>query len=390
MNIKFKGLHWAGLILSIMILTSCSGLRLKDALSAGNFETIRYASHFQGQEEPLTREQFAEYKDLIVDAIMNNGANGITLKNTLKGELLYISPFQLTITDLSPDLKLFVNGKELPSDFRTNKVETILNPGINEIKLVLTTTYLNQEKVLKVDTTMQPSRDLVLESGFGFRTLIVTAKEAGTYLNINGQDYMQLNPGVNRIGYIPSVPLTIKGVALLDPALTSQEFLVDRGMDEISLALTERATTQPIQTGSTQVITQPVKQTKPGSTQPPVNTNAAYNDPVQQVNLLLQAYISDLNLGNYKELESFVQSGSALEKQWKAEVIKGRGSTYIFLGTENPKVTQVSDTTGYVDINTRIRVFTKAGKTTEPFLRYRYYFNILNETTLIFYQELQL
>lgn len=386
---KLHTVQWILLMTALLILSACSGFRLKDALAAGNFETIRYASHFTDSDDSLTREEFAEYKDLIVQAIKNNGANGITLKNTLKGEVLYISPFQLTITDLSPDLKILLNGKELQNDYRANQVKTILNPGENEIKFVLSTNYLTEEKTVKIDTQDQPSRDLILASGFGFRTLTVTAKEAGSYLNINGQDYILLEAGINRIGYIPSLPLKIKTVSQTDPSLTSKEILVENGMNEAVFALTERATTQPMETGSTQVMTQPVVTAAPGSTLPAGSGEIPHVDPILSVNRLLQAYVNDLNTGDYKELAQFVQPGSALEKQWKNEIVAGRGSSYIFLGTENAKTTLLSDSKGFIDIHTRIRVHTKDGKTKEPFLRYRYYFNV-QAPNLLFYQEMQL
>lgn len=386
MKKKFRVLQWALLITALSILTACSGFKLKDSLEAGNFETIRYASHFSDSTEPLTREEFAEYKDMIVDAIKNNGANGITLKNTLKGEVLYISPFQLTISDLSPDLKIFLNNKLLKSDYRTNQVETILNPGKNELKFVLSTNYLNEEKVVNIDTANQPSRDLKLESGFGFRTLVVTSKEGGAYLNINGKDYILLDAGINRIGYIPSVALKLKTVAQGDPSLMSNEITLEKGMNEITFALTDQATTQPVETGPTQ----PVKTTAQGQTVPATTPGPLHADPVMSVDLLLQAYINDLNSGHYNELKKYVLPGSALQKQWTNEIVIGRGSTYIFLGTENPKITETSPTAGYIDVNTRIRVNTKDRKTTEPFLRYRYYFNIKTDGTILFYQELQL
>lgn len=384
MKRKLKAVQGILLITSLLLLTACSGFRLKDALDAGNYETIRYASHFADSSASLTREEFEEYKDLIIEAIQKNGAPGFTFKNSLKGELLYISPFNITITDLSPDLKIFLNGKELRNDYRANQIKTILNPGVNELKFVMSANYLSQEKIIQLDTAKQPSREVKLESGFGFRTLTVNAAEAGSYLNINGKDYILLNQGINRIEYLPSIPLKVKTVSQTDPQLTSKEITIDSGTNEVSFALTERSSTQPAETGSTQVLTQPAQTSPPAAT-----STISYPDPVMSVNLLLQAYVNDLNTGEYKELARYVVKGSALEKQWKNEIVIGRGSTYIFLGTENAKTTIVSDNSGYVDINTRIRVFSKDGKTSEPYLRYRYFFNAPNANSVLFYEEKQ-
>lgn len=372
-------------IMAGLLLTACSGFRLKDALEEGHLETIRYASFFEGSSEHLTREEFEVYKDSIMEAIEKDdkeGREGIRLERSLKGEVLYISPYTVTISDLSPDLKIFLNGRELNNDYRSNAIKAVLNPGDNEIRFVLSSGYLEDEKTLILDTASQPGHDLTLSSGYGFRTVTVNSQDSQAYFNINGVDYMQLKSGMNRIEYIPSVPLTVKSVSQDGMGSSSKEIILEEGLDSISLKLTEQASTKPMATGSGETLTQPTT-TDPSTKISHLTGTPA--DPLEMVNELLQARMLDLNNGVYAEVTPYVLNGSNLAEDWQLGLDPQNSDIHLFLGTENGRLTVITPTSGYVEVDVRMRTTDNAGTAEETFGRYRYYFNVTPEGNIGFY-----
>lgn len=368
------------------LLTACSGFTLQEALEQGHFETIRYASFFEGSGDHLTREEFEVYKDTIIDAIAAGDKNykeGIRLERTLKGEVLYISPYEVTISDLSPDLRIYLNGKELDNDYRSNAIRAVLNPGDNELRFVLSTGYYEDEKTILLDTTSQDSHDLTLQSGYGFRTVTVTSSDPEAYLNINGLDYVKLKQGMNRVEYVPMVPLKLKSVSS-DNNLTSREITLTENQDAAAFELSERTATKPMATGSGETLTQAPSTGAPGG--PSSGLAGTEADPLVEINKLLEARASDLNNGIHAEASMYVLAGSSLEEEWQSALDPASDGEHLFLGTEDGRLTVLSHDTGYVEVNVRLRIARADDEVEETLSRYRYYFQVTPEGTIGFYE----
>ena len=445
-NIKSlnKAITASLLIVGLLAFTGCKAVTLKSSLENSKFDTIRKASYFKGRDSSLTVEEFDKYRDLIITAI--NGANSlenVTIEKIGNRERLVISPYMLWIADTSPDVTIYIDGAK--ADYsREAGTPIIVAPGVHEVTYELKTPYFVDRKIKTFN--FQSTDNLVIHdtTGWNFRTLTINNDREKTLLYINDVMVQEMTPGLNKLEYVPAVPLNLKAVSVSDPAYTSEFTTADLGINAVDLKLTIRTEPQTQVTNVTKIatITKPAASTNGGSataapdtstpdtaapdtaapdtaapdtaapdtaapdTAPPVTATAAATtaaaaststqgtaSPAETIkmafNLLQTNYIADLNSGKYDRLKSIIKDGSALNAQYTNEVkiAKSAGNSYTFLGGDSEAVTITSENSGYFETNTKYQVTKPDGSYIQPYVRYRYYFELVNSNVLFTAEE---
>lgn len=190
-------------------------------------------------------------------------------KNVI-GDKIIVKPFILTINDLSPDVRLFIDEKETNIKVENGMKVKVL-PGKHRIKYQLITPYYKEDKEREVDTSNFIDGKLEEVSGFNFRDVTISTDDEGSFLVINNNSYMALNKGDNLVKNMPSVELEIYSKAENDENFVSEPVKISPGMNKANLKLTKRINTNSnlsnTQGKKTTIITVP-KNTKVGQTVP--------------------------------------------------------------------------------------------------------------------------